>query len=271
MTTQDYKGRALITGASTGIGAVYADRLARRGYDLILVARDVARLETEARRLVRETGRKVEVVIADLTAKADLQRIEERLRSDGSITALVNNAGVGAMAPLIESDPDKLESMIQLNVTALTRLVRAVAPGFVNRGQGVIVNIASSMALWPEMMNGVYNGTKAYVINFTQSLHNEIGAKGVQLQAVLPGAVSTEFWDHTGVPVTVFPKDVVMEVNELVDAALAGLDQRELITIPSMPNVGDWDNFTAVRKALAPNLSRSQAADRYKTKATAAA
>jgi short-subunit dehydrogenase len=270
MSTQDYKGRALITGASTGIGAVYADRLARRGYDLVLVARDTARLDAQAQRLVRETGRKVETMAADLTVKADLQRVEERLHSDRSITALVNSAGVGASLPLVDSDPDSLEAMIQINVTALTRLVRAAAPGFVSRGQGVIINIGSSMSLWPEMLNGTYNGTKAFVVNFTQSLHNEIGGKGVQVQAVLPGAIHTEFWERHGVAVANFPKAIVMTAEDLVDAALAGLDQHELVTIPSLPNVADWDAFNAARKALTPNLSRAQVADRYKKKANAA-
>ena len=264
MTTETGKGTALITGASSGIGAIYADRLARRGYDVILVARDAKRLTGVAESLTRDTGRKVEVVTADLTAKSDLRRIEERLRTDASITMLVNNAGVGATSTLIDSDPDHLESMIQLNVVALTRLTSAAVPGFVARGHGVVVNIASIVALAPELLNGTYAGTKSYVLSLTQSLHHEVGAKGVQVQAVLPGATHTDFWDRAGTPVSALPGQIVMSAAEMVDAALAGLDQRELVTIPSLPDVSDWDKLNDARLALGPNLSRNQAAQRYK-------
>jgi uncharacterized protein len=258
------KGTALVTGASSGIGAIYADRLARRGYDLILVARDAKRLGSLAENLARDTGRKIDIVPADLTAKADLRRVEERLRSDASITMLVNNAGVGATAPLIDSDPDSLESIIQLNVVALTRLTSAAVPGFVARGNGIVINISSIVALAPELLNGTYSGTKAYVLNLTQSLHHEVSAQGVQVQAVLPGATSTEFWDRAGMPVSALPEAWVMSAAEMVDAALAGLDQHELVTIPSLPDAADWQRATDARLALGPNLSHSHAAERYK-------
>ncbi|MBS76244.1 SDR family oxidoreductase [Variovorax sp.] len=265
------KGTALITGASTGIGAVYADRLARRGYDLVLVARNKERLEALAERLVRETGRRVEVLAADLTATADLRRVEERLRSDERITLLLNNAGLGATATLLDSDPDQIDTMIQLNVVALTRLTRAVAPGFVARGGGALINIASIVALSPELLNGSYSGSKAYVVNLSQSLHHELGAKGVKVQAVLPGATRTDFWGIAGVPVEHLPQEIVMSAEDLVDSALAGFDAGELITIPSLPDVEDWKRFDAARQALGPNLSRSVPAARYANAATATA
>ena len=265
------KGTALITGASTGIGAVYADRLARRGYDLVLVARNKERLEALAERLVRENGRRVEVLAADLTATADLRRVEERLRSDERITLLLNNAGLGATATLLDSDPDQIDTMIQLNVVALTRLTRAVAPGFVARGGGALINIASIVALSPELLNGSYSGSKAYVVNLSQSLHHELGAKGVKVQAVLPGATRTDFWGIAGVPVEHLPQEIVMSAEDLVDSALAGFDAGELITIPSLPDVEDWKRFDAARQALGPNLSRSVPAARYANAATATA
>jgi short-subunit dehydrogenase len=270
MATQAHKGTALVTGASSGIGAVYADRLARRGYDLILVARDVKRLTGLAERLTAETGRHVDIVGADLTVKADVRRIEERLRDDHGITMLVNNAGVGATAPLIESDVDALESMIELNVTALTRLTAAVVPGFVERGNGIVINISSIVALSPELLNGTYSGTKAYVLNLTQSLHHEVGGKGVQLQAVLPGATSTAFWDRAGLAVEHLPTQIVMTAEDMVDAALVGLDRRELVTIPSLPDAADWERFNAARVNLGPNLSHKLPAERYTQPATAA-
>ena len=116
MSTQEYQGRALVTGASTGIGAVYADRLAKRGYDLILVARDASRLKALSEKIGRETGRHVEVLAADLATKSDRARVEERLRSDKSLTALVNNAGIGLTGALAESDPDALEAMIEVKI-----------------------------------------------------------------------------------------------------------------------------------------------------------
>ena len=263
MSTPSTRGTALITGASTGIGSVYAHRLAQRGYDLILVARDKQRLTNLANDITAKTGRKAETLPADLTVKVDLKRIEDRLRSDGSITALVNNAGFGGVAKLIDSDVDEMDNMIQLNVTALTRLTSAALPGFINRSRGLIINISSIAALSPELLNGVYSGTKSFVVNLTQSLHNEVKDKGIQVQAVLPGATATEFWDRARFPVKNFPGELVMTAEEMVDASLAGLDQGELITIPALPNLGDWKKFEETRKALGPNLTRQHSAPRY--------
>lgn len=256
-------GTALITGASTGIGAVYADRLAKRGYDLILVARDQAKLQTVADKISAEYGNHVEIISADLTQKNDLRRIEERLRTDNNITLLLNNAGLGATSKLADSNLDELEMMISLNVTTLTRLSGAVVPSFVNRGKGAIINIASIVALAPEMLNGAYSGSKAYVVNFTQSMHHELNDKGIQVQAVLPGAIDTPFWDKSGLPVHHLPSQIVMTPENLVDAALAGLDSGELITIPSLPDVKEWEAFNAARLVLAPNLSHTTPANRY--------
>ena len=257
------KGTALITGASTGIGSIYADRLAQRGYDLILVARDQQRLVNLAQEITAKTGRKAEVLAADLTAKADLKHIEERLRSDSSLTALVNNAGFGGVAKLIDSNIDEMDNMIQLNVTALTRLTSAVLPGFLQRSKGLIINVASVVALSPELLNGVYSGTKAFVLNLTQSLHNEVKDKGIQVQAVLPGATRTEFWNRAELPVHNLPDEIVMTAEEMVDASLAALDQGELVTIPALPDLADWEKFEAARKALGPNLRHKHSATRY--------
>jgi short-subunit dehydrogenase len=263
MTTQTNKGTALITGASTGIGAVYADRLARRGYDLILVARDLNKLDALAADLINKTGRKVSTIKADLSVASELREIESRLLTDRSISMLVNNAGLGATKSLIDSAPADLDAMIILNVLALTRLTRAAAPGMVERGTGTIIQISSIVSLSPELLNGTYAGTKSYVLSLTQSLHHEIGTKGVQVQAVLPGAISTPFWDKAGLPVAHLPNAIVMTADDLVDAALAGLDAGELVTIPSLPDVADWKRFEESRLALAPNLSRDKAAARY--------
>lgn len=262
MATQKL-GTALITGASTGIGAIYADRLAKRGYDLILVARDQFKLEGVADRIKAEYQVNVEVIAEDLTVKSDLARIEQRLRSDSHITLLVNNAGLGATTPLVDSNLDELETMITLNVTALTRLSGAAVPGYVARGKGAIINIASIVALAPDLLNGAYSGSKAYVVNFTQSMHHELANKGIQVQAVLPGAIDTPFWDKSGLPVQHLPSQIVMQPDALVDAALAGFDAGELITIPSLPDVAQWEALEAARLQLKPNLSRTTPASRY--------
>lgn len=257
-------GSALITGASSGIGAVYADRLAERGYDLILVARDTSRLSAVAERIRAKSGRSVQLLAADLTVRADQLKVEERLRSDKSISMIVNNAGVGSAAKLLESDVETMDKMIQLNVTALMRLAYAAAPEFAKRGKGAIINIASIVALAPDVLNGVYSGTKSFVLTFSQSLHHELSAQGVQIQAVLPGATSTDFWNVAGLPVAHLPTEIVMNVEEMVDASLVGFDRKELVTIPSLPDAKDWIAFDEARRAMAPNLSLSHAAARYK-------
>jgi short-subunit dehydrogenase len=263
MSASATKGTALITGASSGIGAIYADRLARRGYDLILVARNRSRLAALAQSLKDETGRSVETIAADLNDKSDVARIEATLRSNPGITLLVNNAGVGATAPLLDSNVEKMDEMIRLNVLALTRLTYAAVPGFVARGGGTVVNIASIVAIAPEVLNGVYGGSKAFVLAFSQSLHQELAGKGVRVQAVLPGATATEFWDIAGRPISNLRSGTVMSAEDLVDAALAGLDQGEIVTIPSLPDQEEWDAFDAARRGMSTRLSSAVPAGRY--------
>jgi short-subunit dehydrogenase len=270
MTIQS-KGTALITGASSGIGAIYADRLARRGYDLIIVARNRVKLDKLAARLTSETKRSIEVLRADLSDRRDLARVEEILKKDASITLLVNNAGIGTFAPLLNSDVNKTDEMISLNIGALTRLTYAVVPGFVARGAGTIINISSIVAIAPELLNGVYGGSKAFVLAFSHSLQHELASKGIRIQAVLPGATATDFWDIGGYPVSNFPPDFVMTTENLVDAALSGLDQGELVTIPALPDAAEWDRFEAARRDMSARLSRAEPAARYAVKAPAKA
>ena len=254
----------LVTGASTGIGAVYADRFARRGHDLVLVARDKARMETLAAKLRSETGVTVDVVPADLTNAADLARIETRLREDDRIGILVNNAGAAAPGSFVnpQLDLDAFEKLIRLNVTAVTRLAGAVAPRFAARGEGAIINIASVVALIPEFALGIYGATKSYVLTLSQSLQTELSPKGVYVQAVLPAATRTEIWERSGRNVD--DLQGVMNVDEMVDAALVGFDRKEAITIPSLPDVKQWEAFTAARQAMLPNFPQEHAAARYR-------
>jgi short-subunit dehydrogenase len=261
--TMSNSGIALITGASTGIGAVYADRLAKRGYDLILVARSKDKLNDVAKQIQSTTGRKAQILQADLSLPADVKRVAYRLASDSSITAFVNNAGIASASKLLESDPEYLDQIIQINVTAFTRLAVAAASSFVKRSNGLIINIGSVVALAPELLNGVYSGSKAFVQNFSTALKNELTDKGVTVQVVLPGATATPLWEKSGVPVESLPPEWVMTTEDMVDASLAGLDQGEFATIPALPNVADFEAYEKARLALAPNLSRKAPADRY--------
>jgi len=256
-------GTALITGASSGIGAIYADRLARRGYDLILVARDGARLTALAQSLTAQTGRKVDVIAADLGNAAQRATVEQRLRDDASLTLLVNNAGIGTPAKLLEADVEQMTHMIELNVTALARLTYAAVPGFVARGRGAVINISSIVSIAPELLNGVYGGSKAFVTAFSQSLHHELGAQGLRVQAVLPGATATEFWARGGMPVEHLPESWVMSAEALVDAALVGFDRGELITVPSLHDEAPLLAYEAARQAMSGQLSSNTPAPRY--------
>ena len=262
MTNTANKGTALITGASTGIGAVYADRLARRGFDLILVARNGERLRKLADELSAATGRRITSIVADLTDKAALARVEEVLRTDDSITMLVNNAGIGSVASILKGDTDAMESMIELNVTALTRLTYAVAPAFAQKKRGTIINIASVVGIAVEALNGVYSASKSYVLSFGHTLQRDLGDKGVRIQTVMPGATATEFWDVAGYA----PQKesaTTMSAAHLVDAALAGLDAGELVTIPGLHEGDQWTQWEADRRALAPKFANAKPAARY--------
>jgi short-subunit dehydrogenase len=263
-TMNHSKGTALITGASRGIGAVYADRLSKRGYDLIVVARGQAQLEALAARLASETGRSVTPLPIDLHDKADLAKVEATLRDDQTITMLVNNAGIASVAPLLNADVEKMADMIAVNVTALTRLTYAAAPPFVARGAGTIINIASIVGISPETLNGVYGATKAYVIALSHSLQHELADKGIRIQVVLPGATATELWEIAGLPWQNLPASIVMSPEDMVDAALVGLEQGELVTIPSLHEGGEWMRFEAARRAISKQFGNSKPASRYR-------
>lgn len=253
---------ALITGASAGIGAMYAERLATRGYALVLVARDTQRLEALAARLRAETDVSIEIIAADLTRETDLVRLEQRLQS-GDVTLLVNNAGMSLNGGLLENTPAALEKIIALNVTAPTRLSAAAARPFVQRGSGAIVNLSSVLAFAPEMFEGIYSGTKAYLLNLSQAMAAQLGPRGIYVQAVLPGATRTELWEKAGRDMNEFPPGFLMEVDAMVDAALVGFDRRETVTIPPLHDEGQFLAMQQARLAMAPNLSRSDVPARY--------
>jgi short-subunit dehydrogenase len=252
---------ALITGASSGIGATYADRLARRGHDLILVARDLPRLNALAERLRAEAGVSVDVIAADLTEPAQLRTVEDRLRSDTSIGLLVNNAGGATEAGFTSADLEPLYKLVDLNVGALTRLAGAAVQGFLSHGvHGAIINIGSVVGFAPEWIPGTYGATKAYVLTLSQALRAELADRQIYVQAVLPAATKTEIWERSGRAIN----DDMMEVGELVDAALTGFDRREAVTIPPLNEVELYDAYEAGRQAMLPHFGSRHAAERYR-------
>ncbi|TJW05621.1 MAG: SDR family oxidoreductase [Mesorhizobium sp.] len=253
----------LITGASTGIGAAYAERFARRGHDLVLVARDMARMEALRARLRQENGVAIDIIQADLTQPAELATVETRLRDDARIGILVNNAGTAIGGSFIEQSTDDIARLVALNTTALLRLASAMAPRLAKAGEGAIINIGSVVGLAPEFGMTVYGATKAFVLFLSQGLSLELAPKGVYVQAVLPATTRTEIWEHVGADINTLSN--VMEVDDLVDAALVGFDRRELVTIPPLPDAGQWDALQAARQAMLPNYGNEHPAERYRT------
>ncbi len=251
----------LITGASTGIGATYAQRFARRGHNLVLVARDQARLETLAAQLHEETGVSVDILAADLTQPDDLAVVEARLREDASIETLINNAGAALSGQFIEQSTDEVARLVTLNTTALVRLASAIAPRLAQAGKGAIVNIGSVVGLAPEFGMSVYGATKAFVLFLSQGLSLELAPKGVYVQAVLPAGTRTEIWERAGIDVTTLAE--LMKVDDLVDAALVGFDRRELITIPPLHDAARWEALNAARLGLIADLRQAHVAERY--------
>lgn len=258
------KGTALVTGASSGIGEVYAERLADRGYDLLLVARRTDRLDALAAKLRERTGRQVEVMRADLSDRADIDAVERRLVTDDTITLLVNNAGVSLQGSILENGTAAIERLVTVNITAPTLLTAAAAKVFKARDKGGIVNIASVLALVPEMFDGIYSGSKAHLVNITLGLANQLKGSKVRAQAVLPGATRSEIWEKSGKDVDALLPGKVMETADLVDAALLGYDRGEVVTIPTLHEDGHYRIYDQARLIMAPLLSNKDVAPRYR-------
>jgi short-subunit dehydrogenase len=257
-------GTAIVTGASSGIGKTYAERLAARGYDLLLVARRLDRLDALAAQIASSTGRKVATLQADLSQRAGVAAVENVLNEDPSVTLLVNNAGISLETSVLNTPPEMIERLIAVNTLAPTLLASAAAKAFVARDKGAIINIASVLAYIPELIDGMYSGTKAHLVNLTLGLAPHLANTNVRVQAVLPGATRTEIWDTMGMDPDVALPGQVMDTAELVDAALVGFDRGEVITIPPLHDESQFQALEAARAAMAPNLSTDTAAPRYR-------
>lgn len=256
-----HKGTAVITGASSGIGAVFAERLAARGHDLLLVARREDRLRALADRLKSEYGVQAEILVADLAQPTDLGALEARLEREPA-AIVVNNAGAGGLGPTAQTGPEAQEALIRLNIISVTRLSLAALAGFRKAGAGALINIASVMAFSPSAGAATYSGSKAFVLSFTQSLQLEYAGAPFQIQAVLPGPIRTEFFSSQGLS-DAFPDDAFISAEQLVDAALAGLAAGEPVTIPTLRTEAIWTDMEAGRRRFLGEIIQGKVADRY--------
>jgi len=262
--------RALVTGASSGIGAAFAERLARDQYDLIVVARRRERLEALAQRLHESHYVAVEVMAADLTQRDQLLAVEKRIAEDTTLELLVNNAGFGGYMPFIKLDPDRAEELIRLQVTAVTRLTRAALPGMIARGHGAIINVSSRLAFSAALSSptmprrATYAATKAYINAFTQTLHDELAGTGVQVQAVCPGVVRTEFHEQMGQDPARIPANLVMTPEDVVEGSLAGLRLGEVVCVPTLDDPNRLTQIQQDERQLWEHSNGNTIAGRYR-------
>ncbi|MCR8959102.1 SDR family NAD(P)-dependent oxidoreductase [Variovorax sp. S2] len=263
MSEQATLGTAVVTGASAGLGKIYADRLARRGHDLLLVARRADLLEEVAAGLRAKYGVKVQTLAADLAAAGDLERVSKAVAADPSITLLINNAGLSTLAPVALTTSAQLQSMLDVNINALAHLSHVALTAFKARNRGTLVNIGSVLGFYTLPISSIYSGTKAFVVAFTRGLQEEVAGTGVKVQLVLPAATATDIWELSGVPVSALAEGTVMQAEECVDAALAGLDLGEAITLPSVNDAALLTGFTDASAKLFGASQTSKPAARY--------
>jgi uncharacterized protein len=261
---------ALVTGASAGIGKVFAERLAHTGHNLVLVARRRDRLDALAQRLRREAGGMVEVIVADLTDMGAIADVESRIAGDQSMALVVNNAGFGGYKPFASIEPKTIDGLIDIHIRAVTRLTRAALPGMIERGAGGIINVASLLALSgtlppdPLPHRATYAGAKAYLVAFTQALAGELSGTGVRVMVCLPGRVTTEFHTSQGIDISKLPP--MMSPEDVVTASLAGLAQGETMCVPALADAALLDQIaqaqvTVLRASMQPAL-----AERYRSR-----
>jgi short-subunit dehydrogenase len=260
---------ALVTGASSGIGQAFAERLAQDGYDLIIVARRRDRLESLAQRLKENHHTNVAVMDTDLSKSDDLRALERRVAEGPALELLVNNAGFGAYMPFVQLDPDIAEDLIHVQVVAVMRLTRAALPGMLTRGHGTIINVSSRLAFSGPMgstqlpKRATYAGTKSFVITFTQLLQSELEGTGIQVQALCPGVVRTEFHERVGMDPSRFPPQWIMKADDLVEASLTGLKLGEVICIPALEDADILNQLQEDQRRLFETSATGKVATRY--------
>jgi len=262
MSSYPKRGRVLVTGASSGIGAAYATRLAKLGYSLTLVARRKDKLEAVARDLRANWAADVQVVVGDLESPAFLSDLEDRFDRDPFV-GLINNAGAGGLGPIASSSAREIERNIKLNVIALARLSFCALTSFKRQGEGLLINIGSVASFSPSPAAAVYSGSKAFVLNFTRSVQLELATSPIRVQLVLPGPVQTEFFSSQGMDGSVFPASSYLSADQLVDAAMSGLEKGEAISIPSLQDMAVWEDVEDLRKQFLARTLSGVVADRY--------
>jgi short-subunit dehydrogenase len=257
------KGKAVITGASAGIGKVFAERLGKRGYDLILIARRLDKLNSLSAKLQEEYGVSVQTIPADLANSTQLRDVEDMIAADERVSLLLNNAGTATLGAFVDSTAEDISAMIDLNIVALTRLTHAVLPGFKRRDRGSIINIGSVLGLNSLPVSSIYSGTKGYVLNFTRGIQQEFAGTNVRVQLVLPGAIATDLWDISGIPLSQLDPATVITAENAVDATLAGFDRGESLTFPSLNDLKLFANYDSARASLFAATLTGQPANRY--------
>lgn len=263
--TDSTPGTALITGSSAGLGAAYADQLARRGHDIILVARDKARLDETAHRISADTGRDVSVLSADLSTMAGTLAVEERIADDASIDTVVNNAGIALFGPVSSADPGQLDRLVAINVGAFTRIAAAAARVFARRRSGTIISISSGLAMYIIPVSAAQSAAQSYVLTFTQALAQEFADSPARVRAVLPGSLRTAWWDGSAFDLGQVADNMIMTPEDAAAAGLAGLDSGEPITIPSLADSAYWQSYEDARLKIAYQVASDTPAARYRS------
>lgn len=265
---------AVITGASSGIGAALAERLARDGRDLVVVARRKERLEALARRLEADTGVNVEVMVVDLTIPEQVEQVEERIAGEPRLDLLVNNAGFGVYGPFAELNPSFVDDLIRVHCRAPVHLTHAALPVLITRGRGAIVNVASLLALSGPLhsrMSGkaTYAATKSFLLTFTQALAVELEGTGVHAMAVLPGMVETEFFNwRRGVQPS---PETMMSPADVAQAVVMGLELKEVICVPGLEITTLFEALRDIQKSTLFGGTSGKLAERYRKPPQAAA
>ena|ERR1700754_4161049 len=266
MTESKKMGTAVVTGASSGLGEVFAERLAKRGYNLKLVARRKDRLDALAARLQSKYGVKVTNLVADLGRETDLEKVVDDLKADKSIVLLINNAGTSTLAASTATSVAKQKEMVDVNITSLMLLSNAVLPQFIEKNEGILINIASVLGFYSLPISAVYSGTKGFVVQYTVGLQEELKGTNVKVQLVNPATTATEIWEVGGVPLSALDQSTIMTAEDCVDAILSGLDKGELTTYPSINDQKLIDGYEDARIKLFKGSQTGQPAERYGVK-----
>ena len=259
-------GMAVVTGASSGIGRSYAERLASNGMDVVVVARRMDPLDALKRELERG-GVRVRTIVADLARAEDVQRLVTELATL-PVELLVNNAGVAHYMPFAQLPVERAREIVDVNALAPVLLTRAAIPGMVARGRGAIINVASLLAFSgaaraPNLpQRAVYAATKAFLVTFTEILAAELAGTGVKIQVVCPGVVRSEFHSRQGIDMSQVPR---MEPDQIVMASLSDLERGVVVSIPAMPDESAKARFDDAASTLLGVARRTELPERYRT------